>query len=176
MAMGSGEANLELTVKYKDVEARFSGKPDEVLRAFFGFMGRVLPTYDLASQLTLTIDLENLLVSVKDLIAFTPEGPVIVVPRERLGGDRNVIMLNLIRAYIGYKTGRLERDSLSTSEIMALTGGKSGTVAARLSELTDMGLVERVGRGEYRVTTLGIKYFLDEVLPKIKLEEKGRVE
>ncbi|MCX8170483.1 MAG: hypothetical protein N3E47_00725 [Candidatus Bathyarchaeota archaeon] len=174
--MGSEEVNLELTIKYKDVEARFSGKPDEVIRAFFGFMCRVLPTYDLASQLTLTVDLENLLASVKNIIAFTPEGPVVAVPREKLGGDRNMIMLNLIRAYIGYKTGRLERDSLSTSEIMAFTGGKSGTVAARLSELTDMGLVERVGRGEYRVTTLGVKYFLDEVLPKIKLEEKDRVE
>lgn len=174
--MGSEEANLELTVRYRDVEAKFSGKPDDVIRAFFSFMSKVLPTYDLASQLTLTINLEDLLASVKNLIAFTPEGPVVVVPREKLGGDRNIIMLNLIRAYIGYKTGRLGKDSLSTSEIMALTGGKSGTVAARLSELTDTGLVERVGRGEYRVTALGVKYFLDEILPKIKPEEKNRVE
>lgn len=168
--------NLELTIRYRDVEAKFYGKPDDVIRAFFGFMGKVLPSYNLAAQLTLTIDLKDLLASVRNLIAFTPEGPVVIVPREKLGGDKNIIMLNLIRAYVGYKTGRLEKDSLSTSEIMALTGGKSGTVAARLSELTDMGLVERVGRGEYRVTTLGIKHFLDEILPKIRLEEKDRVE
>ncbi|MEM1606978.1 MAG: hypothetical protein QXW55_01085 [Candidatus Bathyarchaeia archaeon] len=173
--MGGENENLELTIKYRDVEVKFSGKPDDVMRALFNFMSKVLPTYDLASQLTLTVDLESLLASVKNLIAFTPEGPVVVIPREKLGGDRNIIMLNLIKAYIGYKTSRLEKDSLSTSEIMALTGGKSGTVAARLSELTDMGLVERVGRGEYRVTTLGIKYFLDEILPKIRLEEKNRV-
>ncbi|MEM2341912.1 MAG: hypothetical protein QXX94_03170 [Candidatus Bathyarchaeia archaeon] len=168
--MCNGEANLELIVKYKDIEAKFTGSPEDVIRAFFGFMSKVLPAYDFASNLILTVDLEDLLKRIKGLIAFTPEGPVITIPRERLGGDRNVIILNLIKAYVGYKTGRLEKDSLSMSEIMALTGGKSGTIAARLSELTDIGLVERVGRGEYRITTLGVKFFLEEVLPKIKLE------
>ncbi|MCD6469590.1 hypothetical protein J7L29_02180 [Candidatus Bathyarchaeota archaeon] len=161
-------SNLELTIKYRDVEAKFSGNPEEVIRAFFSFMGKVLPTFDLASDLTLTIDIGDLLENVKGLIAFTPEGPVVTVPREKLGGDKNVIMLNLIKAYIGYKTGRLERDSVSMSEIASLTGIKSRTVAARLSELTSAGLVERVGRGEYRITTLGVKFFLDETLPKIR--------
>ena len=166
------EANLELIVKYRDVEAKFTGKPDEVIRAFSKFICKALPTYDLASQLILTVDLEELIESVKGLIAFTPEGPVITVPRGKLGGDRNVIILNLVKAYIGYRTGRLDRDTLSTAEIMASTGSKSGTVAARLSELTNMGLVERVGRGEYKITTLGIKFFLNEILPRIKPEEE----
>ena len=161
-------SNLELTIKYKDVEAKFSGSPEEVIRAFFSFMGKVLPTFDLASDLALAIDIGDLLENVKGLIAFTPEGPVVTVPREKLGGDKNVIMLNLIKAYIGYKTGRLEKDSVSMSEIASLTGIKSRTVAARLSELTSAGLVERVGRGEYRITTLGVKFFLDETLPKIR--------
>ena len=161
-------SNLELTIKYRDVEAKFSGNPEEVIRAFFSFMGKVLPTFDLASDLTLTIDIGDLLENVKGLIAFTPEGPVVTVPREKLGGDKNVIMLNLIKAYIGYKTGCLEKDSVSMSEIASLTGIKSRTVAARLSELTSAGLVERVGRGEYRITTLGVKFFLDETLPKIR--------
>lgn len=170
------EEKIELIVKYKDIEAKFTGKPNEIVRAFLDFMSKVLPAYDLASQLILTVDLDALLKSVKGLIAFTPEGPVITIPREKIGGDRNIIMLNLIKAYIGYRTGRSDKDTLSTAEIMTATGGKSGTVAARLSELTDMGFVERVGRGEYRVTTLGIKFFLEEILPKIKLEDKDKVE
>jgi len=167
--MCCGEEKLELIVKYRDVEAKFAGSPEDVIRAFFGFMSRVLPAYDLASSLVLTVDLENLLRNVKGLIAFTPEGPVITVPREKIGGDRNVIILSLLKAYIGHKTGRLEKDSLSRPEITASTGVKDSTVAARLSELTDAGLVERVGRGEYRITTLGVKVFLEEILPKIRL-------
>jgi len=172
--MSGEEKNLELSVKYGDIEVKFAGKPDDVIRSFFGFMSKILPAYELVSELTLTVDLEKLLKSIKGLIAFTPEGPVITVPKERMGGERNIIMLNLVKAHVGYKTGRLEKDSLSTVEIQSLTGGKTGTVGARLSELTGLGWVERVGRGEYRISTLGVKSFLDEVLPKIKFEEETR--
>ena len=163
------KSGLELSVKYKDMEVKFSGTPEDVIRSFFRFMSKILPAYDLASNLVLTVDLENLLRSVAGIIALTPEGPVITVPREKIGGEKNVILLHLLKAYIGYQTGRLEKDSLSTAEILSLTGGKAGTVAARLSELTSLGWVERIGRGEYRITTLGIVSFMEETLPKIKL-------
>ncbi|KYH41731.1 MAG: hypothetical protein AYL32_003310 [Candidatus Bathyarchaeota archaeon B26-2] len=162
------EDGLELSVRYKDMEVKFSGTPEDVIRSLFSFLSKILPAYDLASNLVLTVDLEKLLRSVTGIIALTPEGPVITVPREKLGGEKNVIILHLLKAYIGYQTGRLEKESLSTAEILSLTGGKAGTVAARLSELTSLGWVERVGRGEYRITTLGVNSFLEDVLPKIK--------
>lgn len=162
------EDGLELSVRYKDMEVKFSGTPEDVIRSLFSFLSKILPAYDLASNLVLTVDLEKLLRSVTGIIALTPEGPVITVPREKLGGEKNVIILHLLKAYIGYQTGRLEKESLSTAEILSLTGGKAGTVAARLSELTSLGWVERVGRGEYRITTLGVNSFMEDVLPKIK--------
>jgi hypothetical protein len=162
--------NLELVARYKDMEVKFTGTPDNVIKAFLKFIRKVLPGYELVSGLTLTVDLEDLLKRVKEFIAFTPEGIVVTAPREKLGGEREVVLLHLAKAYVGYKTGRLEKDSLMTKDIMALTGGKSSSVAARLSELTSQGWVERVGRGEYRMTTLGVKAFLDEVLPKIGSE------
>jgi hypothetical protein len=162
--------DLELLVKYKDLEAKFTGTPNDVIRSFLKFVKQVLPGYELVSGLTLTADLEGLLEQVKELIAFTPEGIVVTMPKEKLGGEREVILLHLVKTYVGYMTGRLEKDSLLAKDIMALTGGKSSSVAARLSELTSLGWVERVGRGEYRLTTLGVKAFLDEVLPKIRPE------
>jgi len=59
--MKSVEGNLELTVRYRNLEARFAGKPDEVIRALLNFISRVLPAYDLAAQLTLSVDIEDLL-------------------------------------------------------------------------------------------------------------------
>jgi hypothetical protein len=162
--------NLELLVKYKDLETKFTGTPDDVISSFLKFVRQVLPGYELVSGLTLTVDLEGLLKQVKEFIAFTPEGIVVTMPKEKLGGEREVILLHLVKTHIGYMTGRLEKDSLLAKDIMALTGGKSSSVAARLSELTSLGWVERVGRGEYRLTTLGVKAFLDEVLPRIRLE------
>ena len=164
------EDELQLSIKYKDMEVRFTGSPGDVMRSFLKFMSKVLPAFDLASELTLTVDLEHLLKSVTGIVAFTPEGPVITLPRDKMGGERNAIILHLLKAYIGYKTGRVDRDSLSTAEILSLTGGKAGTVAARLSELTSLGWVERIGRGEYRITTLGINAFIQDILPRIKPE------
>lgn len=169
--MGGNEEKLELSVKYKDIEAKFTGNPEEVIRALFGFLGRILPPFEFISHLTLTVDLERLLRSIHGIIAFTTEGPVITLPKERVGGDRNFILLNLTKSYVGYQIHRLEKDSLTLSDILAITGSKPGTVAARLTELTNMGWIARIGRGEYRVTTLGVKSFMEEVLPKIKPQE-----
>lgn len=167
----SENGNLEAVVKYKDLEAKFTGKPVDVCRSIIGFLSRVIPGFELISELTISIDLNELLEKVKGLIAFTPEGPVITIDKERLGGEKNAILLHLLKCYIGYRTGVLDKESSSTSDIASFTGSKSGTVAARLSELTGAGWVERVGRGEYKITTLGVKSFIDDVLPRINAGE-----
>jgi hypothetical protein len=162
------ESQLEVVIKYKDVETKFTGTPDSVIRSLLNYVSQVLPSYELVSGLTLTVDFEDLLRNVKGLIAFTPEGIVVTVPKEKLGGERDIILVHFVKSYIGFKTGQMEKDSLTMGDIKSLTGGKSGTVGARLSELTSSGWVERVGRGEYRITTLGLKSVLDEIVPKLK--------
>ncbi len=128
------ESDLEVVVKYKGIETKFTGKPDQVIRTMLNYVRQVLPGYEIVSGLTLTVDLENLLKEIKGLIAFTPEGIVVTVSKDKLGGERDIILLHLVKSYVGYKTGRIEKDSLTMAEILALTGGKSGTVGARLSE------------------------------------------
>lgn len=169
--MSKDESSLEVVIKYKDVETKFIGKPDNVINALLKYVSQVLPGYELISGLTLTVDMEDLLKNIKGFIAFTPEGIVVTIPRDKLGGERDIILVHLVKSYVGYKTGRMEKDSLTMGEILTLSGGKSGTVGARLSELTSLGWVERVGRGEYRITTLGVKAFMDEIVPKLKSKE-----
>ncbi len=171
--LSNEESNLEVVIKYKDTETRFTGNPDSVIQALLKYLSQVLPGYELISGLTLTVDIEDLLKKIKDIIAFTPEGIVVTVSRDKLGGERDIILVHLVKSYVGCKTGRMEKDSLTMGEILTLTGGKSGTVGARLSELTSLGWVERVGRGEYRITTLGVKAFMDEIVPKLKPREEA---
>ncbi len=172
--MSKEESNLEVVMKYKDIETKFTGKPDQVIRTMLNYVRQVLPGYEIVSGLTLTVDLEDLLKNVKGLIAFTPEGIVVTVSKDKLGGERDAVLVHLVKSYVGYRTGRTEKDSLTMAEMLTLTGGKSGTVGARLSELTSLGWVERVGRGEYRITTLGAKAFLDEIAPKLKPKEDAQ--
>jgi DNA-binding transcriptional ArsR family regulator len=115
----------------------------------------------------LTVNTEGLLRDLEGIVARTPEGMVLLVDTTRIP-DKEAILLHLLRAYLAQQLSMGQRDSLPISEILRITGGKPGAIAGRLSELTSEGLVERVGKGEYRVTTLGIKWIVEKVLPKLK--------
>ena len=163
----SGDEVVEVVVSYQGLEVKFSGDINEVVRFFLEFLNKMLPTYELVSRLTLTTDLEKLVKGIEDIIAITPEGLIVIIPQELLG-EREVILLHLVKTYIGYQLGKLDLDIMSISDIITITRRKPSSSAARLSELVQMNWVERVGRGEYRITTYGIKSFSEEVLPKIK--------
>jgi hypothetical protein len=158
---------VEVVVMYRGLEVKFSGDINEVVRFFLEFLNKMLPTYELVSRLTLTIDLEKLVTGVEGIIAITPEGLIVIISQELLG-EREVILLHLVKTYIGYQLGKLDLDIMSISDIISITSGKPSSSAARLSELVQMNWVERAGRGEYRITTYGIRSFSEEILPKIK--------
>lgn len=165
--MTTEEGKVEVLVRYRGMEVKFSGSADEVTRAFLEFMEKMLPSLELVSRLVMTVDLEKLLNELQGIIAITDEGIIVTSPRESFG-EREAILLHLVKASVGFQLSKLKGDSLSIADILTLTGGKPSTTAARLSELVDLGWVERVGRGEYRITTFGIKSFQDNILPKLK--------
>lgn len=172
--MGKEERMFEVQLKCGDFEARFSGNIDEVIKGFFKFLSDIYPTYETLSRITITVDIEELLKNLRDVIAVTPEGVVLLKPPEGVTLiTREAIGLHLIKAYVGKKLGLLESDSLPIVDLLKFTGDKPGAIAGRLSEMVNEGLVERVGRGEYRITTLGVKVFLDTViLTKFKKAKK----
>jgi len=162
---------IKVRVEVGEESFEVEGSIDEVLRALISFLEKVYPSLEMARRLTLTVELESLLESLEGILAFTPEGPVILIPKEKLEKElsiRELILLHLVKAYVGFKLGRLERDSLSVDELLKATGGKVGAVAGRLSEMVSDDYIERLGRAEYRITTYGLKHFLEAVLPKVK--------
>ena len=163
----STEERVEVTVKYQGMEVKFTGTSKEVTRSFLEFMGKIMPNYELISRLTITVDFEKLLKDLEGIIAITQEGLIITIPRELIG-ERENILLHLIKTSVGYQLGKLDKDSISVADILTLTGGKPSSTAARLSELVDLGWVDRIGRGEYRATTYGITSFTETVLPRIR--------
>jgi len=159
-------------VNYKGMEIKFSGSPDEVLRSFLDFFNKVLPSYSLISNLTLSTDLEQLLRDLEGIIAITPEGIIITIPKEDVV-EREALLFHLVRVFIGYKLGNYDKDSISISDLLTVSGGKPSSIAARLSEMVNLNWVERVGRGQYRITTFGIKSFQETVLPKFASKYGG---
>jgi len=163
----NGQTEIEVTIRYRDVEKTIKGSPDDVFRDVFKFLSESIPAMDIVSRITLTVNFADFLKEAAGVFAVTPEGVVVLTPPEALT-DRELVLLYLVRAKVGYETGRSEKETLLASDLISFTGKGSGTVAGRLSELSGEGLVERTGKGEYRVTTFGLHRFRQDVLPKLK--------
>lgn len=160
--------NLKVTIKYGSIESTCEGSADEVLKFVFRFIRDVYPNYAIVSGLTLTVDLENLLKRLSDVITFLPKGQSIILKPTKDLTDSDLILTYLVAAYVGNQIGLREKDYLSMAGLLDRTGKPAGTVAGRLSELVDRLCVERVGRGEYRVTAYGVKEFNDAILSKLE--------
>jgi len=169
----SEEGKVEVLVRYRGMEIKLSGTPNEVTKAFLDFMSKMLPAYEIVSRLVMSVDLDSLLRDLEGIIALTPEGIIVTAPKDNIG-ERELILLHLLKTSVGFQLGRLEEDAISIADILTQTGGKPSTTAARLSELVNLGWVERVGRGTYRLTTFGVKSFQETVLPKLKEGVKVR--
>lgn len=163
----SDQTQVEVTIRYRDLEKTIKGSPDDAFRGVFQFLSETIPAFDIVSRVTLTVNFADFLKEAAGVFAVTPEGVVVLTPPEALT-DRELVLLYLVRAKVAFETGRSDKETLLASDLISFTGKGSGTMAGRLSELSGEGLVERIGKGEYRVTTFGLHRFRRDVLPKLK--------
>ena len=161
-----------MTIRYGAVEKRITGTPEDVAKEALAFMTSIIPKLELASRLVLSVDLDQLAKACEGVIATTPEGVVVTV--QTLGlADRELLLLHLAKARVAEMMGKSKTDTVQASELIVATKRSSGTVAGRLSELCTESLAERRGKGEYHITTLGLRLFQEVVLPKLKQNHGG---
>ena len=158
---------LEVTIRYGSLEKKVVGQPEQVALDVLAFLNDVIPQLELASRLTLSVDVKNLAHECEGILAVTPEGVVVTVPVDSLA-DRELLLLHLAKASIAHMLGKSEKDLVQSADLVAATKKSAGTVAGRLSELCGETLAERKGKGEYRITTLGLHVFREQVLPKLR--------
>jgi GTP-sensing pleiotropic transcriptional regulator CodY len=153
-------------VKYKNLEQTFTGNANDVWVSINRFFSETIPAFDLARKITLTIDIKKLVEDFKSIIAIAPEGPQLLVPRQKLT-DNDTILLNLLATYIGYKLGKLDRDWLTREELRAKLGKNMKITSTRLGELVREGMVLKTKDGNHKITTIGIKR-IREALTRLK--------
>lgn len=154
-------------VKYKGIEETFTGNANDVWVNVNRFFCEVIPAFDLAHKITLTVDLPKLVEDFKDVIAIAPEGPQLLIPRQRLTGSET-LLLNLLAAYIGYKMGKLNREWLTREELQAKLGKSMKITSTRLGELAREGLALKTEEGDYKITTKGTRQLQQEMMAKIR--------
>jgi hypothetical protein len=157
---------IEVTLKHSGTETRIIGNPDTVLSETLAYFSKVYPAIQLVSQIVLTTDTSEFLQSCTGIISLSPEGPVVLRKTDSLK-DKELMLLQLTSGRLMHLTGKRDTDSMTLEEVVRLTGRTTGTVAGRLSELNNDQLVERVGKGAYRLTTMGTRVVMKNILPKL---------
>jgi hypothetical protein len=149
------------------LEKKITGPPELVAREVLAFLTKAIPELELASHLVLSVDVTQLAQACEGVLAATPEGIVVTVPTNNLA-DRELVLLHLAKSRIAQMLGKADKDLVQSADLMVATKKSSGTVAGRLSELCAESLAERKGKGEYRITTLGLHIFSEQILPKLR--------
>jgi len=162
-------------VRYGGVEQTFSGSVDDVWVSVNRFFSELIPAFDIARKVTLTVDLAKLVEDFKDVVAVAPEGPEVLIPKERLT-DSETLQLYLLAAYIGYRLGKLTGETMTKEELQAKLGKSMKITSTRLGELVKAGMVAKTEEENYKITTIGIKKLQDETLPKFRAKLKNLFE
>ena len=166
--MRSLEKKLTVQARFEGSDiVTFEGDADEVAKAFLKFLSQVYPSFDLLRRLTITVDLEDLLRNVEGVFAFSERGPIVLTTKSRMS-DKDAVLIHLTRQYLAEKLGRSPSSSMSLEELSTIVGKRSKTVSARLAELMSSWYVEKIGRGQYGILPVGIKYVTSAILPALK--------
>jgi len=158
---------VTVQIKYKDVEETFSAPLEETWLLLNKFFNEFLPSFEMASKLWLSVDVQKLVKDCEGLIAFSKEGPNLLVPKSRLT-DNETLSLWLLASYLGHKLGILEKDVLSKDELQAKLGKTGKITSTRLGELVKNDVVTKTADEKFRITTFGVVQMQKETLPKIK--------
>ena len=161
------EETITVHVKYRDVEQTFTGNVNDVWVSVNRFFSEMIPSLEVARKALLTVDLEKLIDACKNIIAVAPEGPTLLVSKQRLT-DSETLALYLLAVYIGNKLGLLNEDSISKEELQAGLGKSAKITSTRLGELCREGLAIKTEEDKYKITTIGTKRLQEEALPKIR--------
>jgi len=153
-------------IKYQETEQTFTGDADQVWVSVNRFFSEMIPALHTVKKALLTVDFESLIEDCKNIIAVAPEGPVLLVSRQKLTASET-LTLHLLATYIGNKLG-LSKIFLTKEELQAALGKNSKITSTRLGELLREGYATKTDEGNYRITALGIKRFQEEALPEIR--------
>lgn len=157
-------SSIEVSVKIGSIEATFKGEPDTVLKAFFEWLFKVYPSYEAASKIVFEPNLDSLIRECSELLLITDNG--IIIKKSDLAAE-DAIILSLVGAYLGFRLGKLGKETMTPSELAKTTGKALKTIYNTLASMFKQGKISKLN-GEYGLTKDQIARFTFEILPKIK--------
>jgi hypothetical protein len=159
--------NIRVQIKYKDVEQQFSAQPQEAWLLVSHFFKEFIPSFEIAQNLWLSIDVEKLAKDLDGLVAFSIDGVSLLVSKTKLT-DNETLLIWLATYYLGSKLGLIDSDVLSKDELQSKLGKSGKITSTRLGELVKSEFVAKTADDRYRITTSGICQLQKDVIPKVR--------
>jgi hypothetical protein len=150
------EKSIKIRLQYGELQEDFNGPLNEVIRAVLITLSQIYPSLEIAQQLVYQPDLSKLADQLVAFIQYTPNG--IIMSADRFSSEEAII-ISLVGTLVGYRLGVIKTDTTSARDLAKITGKALKTISNQLAWMIDDGLVERVGRGEYQITSQGIQRF-----------------
>jgi biotin operon repressor len=160
--MNAAEDTVTVLVKFGQAEQTFTGRADAVWVNVNKFFSEMIPAFTIAHKMMLTVDLAELIEEAKGVIAIAPEGPEVLVPKEKLT-DSEALQFYLLAAYVAYRLGKRASDAMTKEELQAKLGKSSKITGTRLGELVKEGCVVKTDEDGYRLTTAAVKKLQSEL-------------
>jgi hypothetical protein len=151
----SQTSKLKVQIEYGELKHTVEGEVDDVLREVIKFVSKIFPKYEVASKMIFTPDYLAMITDISAFINISPNGEVILL-KCTLSADE-AIGLILLGAHVASKIGKKESDELSVEEISRSIGKAVKTIRNTIAEMSKAGIVERTGKGSYRITTTGMR-------------------
>jgi len=154
-------------INYKETEQTFQGTAEETWVMLNKFFSQLVPTFEIAQKLLLNVDVQALAKDCEGLIAFSPEGPNVLAPKNKLT-DNETLALWLLASYIGHKLNLLQTDSLSKDVLQARLGKSGKITSTRLGELVKIDMAVKTEDDTFKLTTFGVSQMQKDIIPRIK--------
>ncbi len=164
--MSKENNKVQVQVNFKGVEKKFEGTVEETWLLLSKFFNEFIPSFEVARKLWLSVDVQKLAKDCEGLIAFSPEGSSILVPKNKLT-DNETLALLLLGKYLGCKLNLVESDALSKEELQVKLGKNGKITSTRLGELVKMEWVTKTDNDNFRITSFGVTQMQKDVLPRI---------
>ena len=162
------KSNIEVHVKYKDFDKSFSATSlEEAWLMLQKFFHEFIPAFEIASKLWLSVDVAALAKDLDGIVAFSPEGSNLMLPKGKLT-DNETLLLWLLASYLGCKLGKFATDSLTKEELQAKLNKSGKITSTRLGELIKNNMITRTDEDRYRITTFAVVQLQKDILPKIR--------
>ncbi len=158
---------VTIQVKYKGAEQTFQGTAEESWLILNKFFSELVPTFEIAQELMLSVDVQALAKECTGLVAFSAEGPNVLAPQNKLT-DNETLALWLLASYLGHKLTLLSSDALSKEELQARLGKSGKITSTRLGELVKNDFVSKTEGDKFKITTFGVVQMQKDIIPKIK--------